>query len=115
MVKKTIAIIISSCIVIGGFVGVLFATGKIGNKYESTIVKENMDIKRDNFKHSKSFVEGKVTDLAKCKREYERAKDLSEKKAISNYISSEFANFDIKLIEDNNLRNFLSDIRSGLK
>lgn len=113
--KKVIIGIISAGIIVSGTTAILFATGKIGNKYEATVEKEHIDIQRDNFKHSKSYVEGKISDLAKYKREYEKTKDKSEKESIVNLINTEYANFDIKQIENKELREFLSDIRSGLK
>jgi hypothetical protein len=72
-----------------------------------------MDIERNNFKHSKSFVEGKITDLANYKREYERAKTPEEKQQIANFVSSEYANFDANLIENSSLYNWLIQIQNG--
>ena len=92
-----------------------FFIGTIGNKMESTIGKQYIQIKRENFKESKSYIEGMVEDLSSAKREYEKTEDPNEKEQIRNMLDSKFSNFDINNIENEELKNFLQDIRGGLK
>lgn len=94
-------------------VGVLFGTGIIGNLYTSTVGKQSLDIQRENFNHSKSFIEGKVKDLAKQKREYDLSKSAEDKNSIRTYILSDFADFDSNDIQDHVLREFLNKIRGN--
>lgn len=93
--------------------GVLFYFGFLGNAFDATVGKQRMDIERNNFKHSKSYVEGKVQDLAQYKREYDRTKDANEKQQILNVVSDQFANFDESQIESQQLRQFLDKAMGG--
>lgn len=97
-----------------GFIGVFiflavigFATGEIQNLYDATIGKQQMDIQRTNFEHSKSYVNSKIEDLANYKREYDQAKDDNEKQQVQNFVIDEFADFDPNQIENPQLYNFL--------
>lgn len=101
---KTILLIIVGFIVLTaiGFYG-----GFIGNFYDSTVEKQQLDIQRSNFEHSKSYIDGKIDDLAKYKREYDRASTKDEKEQVKNYILSDFANFNSNDIQNPDLRNFL--------
>lgn len=107
--------------VVAGFVGLLvlfglaFAFGAFDNFYASTIGKQRVDIQREVFEHSKPYVHGKIDDLAKYKREYERATTPEEKKQVRAWVLDEFANFDKNLIENRSLRNFLEEMERGVK
>jgi hypothetical protein len=106
-------------VILGGITALLILTGVgfyfgyVGNLFDTTVTKQHMDIERNNFKHSKSYVEGKVTDLSNYKREYERAKTPEEKQQIANFVNSEYANFDVNLIENQSLYNWLIKIQNG--
>ena len=109
-------VLINISLVIALILGVTalgFYSGIIGNVYDSTISKKHMDIERDNFKHSKSYVEGQIQDLSSYKREYDRAKSPEEKKQILNFVDNDFANFDETLIESSSLKDFLQKARGG--
>lgn len=93
--------------------GMPFLTGKLSNKYEEIIVKENMDIKRENFEHNKSHVHGMIEDLAKYKLELARTENATERKAIIAYIQENYATFDGNLIENSTLREFYYDVMNG--
>lgn len=111
--KELVGCVVGVVIVLGVAVGGMFFTGKLDNIYLGTIGKERESVKREVFKESKSYVEGMIEDLSNYKREFERADDVSEKEQIVNMIDSEFSNFDITKIENQNLYNFLLDIREG--
>lgn len=113
MFKEAVGYVLAGVIVLGLSVGAMFFTGKMDNVFLSTIGKERANIKRDIYKESKSYVEGMVEDLSNYKREFERTDDISEKEQIANMIDAEFSNFDINKIENQNLYNFLIDIRNG--
>jgi len=81
--------------------------GFFGNFFDSTVTKQHLDIQRTNFEHSKSYIDGKIDDLAKYKREYDRASTKDEKEQVKNYILSDFANFNTNDIQNSDLRNFL--------
>jgi hypothetical protein len=108
MVFKWILIVI----ICASFIVVpLFFLGYLGNAFDATVGKQHMDIERNNFKHSKSFVEGKIQDLATYKREYMKAADENEKQQVLSFVNNEFANFDIDEVEDPGLRDFLLQAR----
>lgn len=111
--KDTLLYIIVGVLILAILIGSMFVFGFFGNRYEETIVKENIDIKRENFEHSKSYVHGMVEDLSKYKLELARTEDKVERKAIISYIQENFANFDVNLIENDNLRWFLQDVMNG--
>lgn len=90
-----------------------FYSGFIGNLYDATVGRQQMDIQRENFEHNKSYVNGKIDDLAKYKREYERASTPDEKAQVRNFILDEFANFDSKYIDNPDLYNFLMKMERG--
>lgn len=105
--KKILLGVLLSILMIAGMTVLGFYSGFIGNVYDATIGKQHMDIERNNFKESKSYVEGMIQDLAKFKREYDQTADINEKKTILNFVNNEFANFDASKIEDPTLNSFL--------
>lgn len=90
-----------------------FYSGFISNFYESTVTKQHLDIQRTNFEHSKSYIDGKIDDLAKYRREYDTAQTKDEKQQVKNYILSDFANFNVNNINNDNLRNFLLNLEGN--
>jgi hypothetical protein len=96
--------------------GVVYYNNTVGKqvvKSEKALEKVAIDKDRENFKESKPYIEGMVSDLAKHKYEYETEKDTIAKKAIADLIITKFANFDATKIEDETLRHFLINIRKG--
>lgn len=90
-----------------------FILGKWGNKVESVVGTEYKNVKREQFESTKSYVHGKTEDLQRYKRELEKTKDSVERQALIINIQDEFAAFDESKIDNDNLRNFLNDIRNG--
>jgi hypothetical protein len=105
--------ILLSIAVLAVLTAIGFYSGFIGNFYDSTVGRQQMDVQRENFEHNKSYVHGKIDDIAKYKREYERAKTKDEKEQVRNIILDDFANFDPKLIDNADLYNFLKDMENG--
>lgn len=83
--------------------------------YLKTVGTATESAKRDIFKHNKSYTEGMVSDLVNLRLQYEKEKEKDGpfKTALRETIISKFANFDINLIEDENLKQFLLNIRNG--
>lgn len=96
-----------------GILATPFFFGAYGNMYDKVIGTQHESVQRQKFKQNASYVEGKISDLAKYKREYEKEKDPVAKKSIANLIDEDFANFDVTLIENQDLYNFLQEIRDG--
>ena len=91
--------------------GILFATGSIGNLYKATVVKESVNIDREIFETSKSYVKGMASDLAKYKFEFETTRDEIERNAIRRLILNKFADFDSSKLENLSLEGFLIEMR----
>lgn len=106
-------IIVSFLGVIALVIGI-FTIGKIGNLYEKVIGTEYQNVKTEQFNSSKAFVNDKIQSLQKFKREYDKADNLEDKIIIGQHIQDEFSNFDETKIKNNNLRDFLEDIRNGV-
>lgn len=113
MFKEAVGYVVVGAISLAAIIGGMFLFGKASNKFEATIGTEYKNIKREQFENSTSYVHGMIKDLSKCKKEYDLAKDESEKKAILSYIDSTFAQFDISKIDNDDLRMFLQDVRDG--
>ena len=92
-------------------VALMFVTGAINLGYKKVFKPANENVERQVFENTQSYVHGKIQDLAKYKREYDATNDLTERKAIQNIINQQFAQFDSKKIQDENLRNFLIKMR----
>ncbi|MGL4573060.1 MAG: hypothetical protein ACRCVJ_18615 [Clostridium sp.] len=91
-----------------------FVLGSWGNKVEEQVGTEYKNIKREQFESTKSYVHGKVEDLQRYKRELDKTKDIIERSALIIHIQDEFASFDESKINNQNLREFLNDIRNGV-
>lgn len=114
--KKVLAIIggvvtFIGLIIFGYFM--LFVDGKVQSKYNNTVGIEVKDSQRNMYEHSTTYVEGKVQELAKEKRELVDIKDVPTRKAIIEMLISDCANLDINDINDLSIRTFLQQIRNG--
>jgi hypothetical protein len=69
-------------------------------------MKEN--VRREVFENTKSYVHGKIQDLAKLYREYQSSDD---REALEAVIRSQFAEFDTKHVRSHELRQFLINVR----
>lgn len=98
-------------LILFGFTALGFYTGFIGNIYDATVGKQQMNIQRNNFEQSQSYVDGMIQQLSKEKQEYDQSSDTGAKQAILNYVNSTFASFDANKITDQGLYNFLMKAR----
>ena len=69
------------------------------------------DAKREVFTHTRSYVEGKIQELAKLKLEYDRSGDETEKEALASTIRHSFAEMNSDHLPYK-LKIFLQEIRS---
>jgi len=84
------------------------SAGYLGWKY--VYMPRSQSIDRLTFEQTRSYVHGKIQDLAKYYKEYQRTDD-DGKKVIENFIVMEFAEFDKKHIKDETLQAFLVQMR----
>lgn len=92
---------------------VVFVLGIFGLGYKATIGKESVNIDRQIFKNSKSYVEGMGNDLAKYKYELQTEKDPVAKRAIVDLIINKYGDFDAEKLDNPDLKNFLLDAKNG--
>lgn len=90
-----------------------FVFGGIGVGYKLTVGKANINADREIFEHNKSHVHSMIEDLSKYKLELARTEDKTERKAIINFITENYATFDSNLIENKTLKSFLNDVMEG--
>lgn len=82
----------------------------VGIELKKQFGVENANIDREIYEESKSYVHGKLQDLAKYYEEYQKS-DEQEKQAIKNLIQLNFAEFNLKHIENDMLKTFLTEMR----
>ena len=90
------------------FIAVIVTIVSIGLK--QTYGVKNADIDREIYEQSKSYIHGKLQDLAKYYEEYQNA-DLSGKEVIHNMIQLNFAEFEVKHIDNDKLKVFFVEMR----
>jgi len=93
-----------------GLIAVLFILELVGLGFFKFFEPKREDIRREIFENTKSYVHGKIQELAKYKHEYDAA-DAEGKQAIEALIRSQFAEFDEQKIDALSLRTFLTRIR----
>lgn len=69
------------------------------------------NVRREVFEETKSYVHGKVQDLAKYYEEYQKAETPEDKQAVEGIIKMRFAEFDANVINNYQLKQFLISIR----
>ena len=68
------------------------------------------NIQREIFEQTQSYVHGKIQDLSKYYREYQKAEG-EDKEAIRSVINIQFAEFDANKIKSQQLQQFLINMR----
>lgn len=82
----------------------------VGLQLKEQFGVKNADIDREIYEQSKSYVHGKLGDLAKYYEEYHKADDQG-KEVIRNMIQLNFSEFDSKLINNDKLKTFFIEMR----
>ena len=98
-------------LIVVGVLAIPFAMGGYGNLYNRVIGGQAISVEHENFKNSTTYIDGKIDDLARYKKQYDDAENINDKIAIENHIRDEFSNFDSSKIKNNNLRSFLESIQ----
>ena len=100
---------------LSGLAGILIVAFVL--EYAGLVNYKFFGIRRENarreiFKTSQAYNEGKAQDLAKYKLEYELAKDSSDKQIIKNMIIHTFADYDAKNLPSD-LQKFLNEMKDN--
>jgi hypothetical protein len=88
----------------------LWAWGIFG---QATLGREQLNVQRKNFEHSKPYVESIDQDMVKDRLEMIREKDSTARKAIEETVVSECAGLDTNQISDPGIVRFIQDCRAG--
>jgi hypothetical protein len=94
------------------FIILAFSLEWFGMGWERYFGPKRQAVKREIFKETRSFDEGKRQDLVKYRLEYQRATDPSDKAAIASAIRMTFADYDTSKLQPE-LRTFVDIILSG--
>ncbi|MFL0249964.1 hypothetical protein ACJDT4_05970 [Clostridium neuense] len=92
--------------------GLGFATGEIQAIYNRTVGVDVSSSETDKFHASKGYVDGMIQDLSKYKLELAQTTDSTARHAIISHINEEFSNFDENKIKNQDLKQFLIDVRN---
>jgi hypothetical protein len=85
----------------------------LGIKWKGFFGPKHEAVRREVFKQTRSYNEGKEQELIKLKLEYELADSEEDKKALASAIRHSFADYNEDLIDSPELRVFLRRIKSG--
>lgn len=110
--KKVLAVLLTIVILVA-FFALCFGLELGGLHIRGFFAKEKANIQRDVFKNNKIYTEGMASDLAKYKLELAREEDPVARKAIIEFITDKYADFDIDKLENEQLRFFLIQIMNG--
>jgi hypothetical protein len=92
---------------------VAFGLGLGGLQWRMFFGPRHEAVRREVFKQTRSFNEGKEQDLVKYRLEYLRADSDSDRTALASTIRHAFADYDENLIDSLELRQFLREIKYG--
>lgn len=94
-----------------GLIVLLFNLELLGLGWTRFFSPKRQNIQREVFEETKSYVHGKIQDLAKYYDEYQKSDSPDDKEAIQTVIKSQFAEFDAEKINSSQLRTFLVNMR----
>ena len=91
----------------------VFTIGGLAFTYKSIYKKADVNLDREIYETSTSYVKGMADDLAKYQYELKMEKDETARKAIIDMIIDKYADFDESQLKNKDLRKFLNDVRNG--
>jgi len=83
----------------------------VGIKWYGFFGPKREAVRREVFKQTRSYNEGKEQELVKLRLEYVRETDGEAKKALASTIRHSFADYDENLLDSEELRSFLKQIK----
>ena len=90
---------------------VAFGLEWAGIKWYGFFGPKHAAVRREVFKQTRSYNEGKEQELIKLRLEYLQANDVEAKRAIASTIRHSFADYDESLLDSSELRAFLKQIK----
>ena len=110
---KTIGYIVISVASIIMLASLAFGLEWAGIKWYGFFGPKREAVRREVFKQTRSYNEGKEQELIKLRLEYLREENQDAKQAIASTIRHSFADYDENLIDSSELRTFLKQIKYG--
>ncbi len=92
-------------------VSLAFGAEWMGIKWYGFFGPKRAAVRREVFKQTRSYNEGKEQELLKLRLEYLRAKTVEEKQILASTIRHLFADYDENLLDSAELRSFLKQIK----
>jgi len=108
---KTVGYVFLGLLCIFVIASLAFGLEWAGIKWYGFFGPKREAVRREVFKQTRSYNEGKEQELIKLRLEYLREKDENAKKAIASTIRHSFADYDENLIDSVELREFLRQIK----
>lgn len=110
---KTGAVVAIAIAIFIGLIALAFLFEVGGLQWESYFSPKHEAVRRDVFKETRSYNEGKEQELVRYRLQYLRETDEIAKKALASTIRISFADYNEKLLESEELRMFLKKIKYG--
>lgn len=110
---KTFGYVMLGLVSIVLLVSLAFGLEWAGIKWYGFFGPKREAVRREVFKQTRSYNEGKEQELLKYRLEYMRAESEEDKNAIASTIRMAFADYDENLLDSEELRTFLRDIKYG--
>lgn len=110
---KKIGYVLLGLLALALLAGAAFGLEWAGIKWYGFFGPKRAAVRRQVFKQTRSYNEAKEQELLKYRLEYMRATEDADKKAIASTIRMGFADYDEKLLDSEELRTFLREIKYG--
>lgn len=110
---KVLGYIMVGIVVIVVLASAAFGLEWAGIKWTGFFGPKREAVRREVFKQTRSYNEGKEQQLIKYRFEYMKSSDEIEKKAIASTIRLAFADYDESLLDSEELRVFLKEMKYG--
>lgn len=108
---KKVACVLLGIVAIVLLLSAAFGLEWAGIKWYGFFAPRKAAVRREVFKQTRSYNEGKEQELIKLRLEYLRARDVDAKRAIASTIRHAFADYDENLLDSEELRAFLKEIK----
>jgi len=108
---KYVAYVLLGIVVLVMLGSLAFGMEWAGIKWYGFFGPKREAVRREVFKQTRSYNEGKEQELVKLRLEYLREKDADAKKALASTIRHLFSDYDETLLDSAELRSFLKQMK----
>jgi len=111
---RTAGTLVLVLLVLAGVVGLVLATDYGAVLWYGVIGPKREAVRRDVFRETRSYNEGKEQELTKYRYEYLTARDEQDRRAIASTVRNAFADYPEDRLGTAELRTFLRQIKVGM-